>query len=208
MKGKFITVEGSDGSGKTTFINSATEYLVKKGYKVITTREPGGTEFSEKVRELLFDSSNEIDAKTESLLFCVSRRDHIIKKIIPYVEDGYIVICDRFVDSSIAYQSYGRGLNKQDIIDINNYTTDGLEPDLTLYFNVDVEIGLSRTKGRGENNRMDNESLKFYKDVKRGYDELSNDYKERIKVIDANQDYEKVEKDAFKILEGFLNNEF
>ena len=208
MKGKFITVEGSDGSGKTTFINSATEYLVKKGYKVITTREPGGTEFSEKVRELLFDSSNEIDAKTESLLFCVSRRDHIIKKIIPYVEEGYIVICDRFVDSSIAYQSYGRGLNKQDIIDINKYTTDGLEPDLTLYFNVDVEIGLSRTKGRGENNRMDNESLKFYKDVKRGYDELSNDYKERIKVIDANQDYEKVEKDAFKILEGFLNNEF
>ena len=208
MKGKFITVEGSDGSGKTTFINSATEYLVKKGYKVITTREPGGTEFSEKVRELLFDSSNEIDAKTESLLFCVSRRDHIIKKIIPYVEEGYIVICDRFVDSSIAYQSYGRGLNKQDIMDINKYTTDGLEPDLTLYFNVDVEVGLSRTKGRGENNRMDNESLKFYKDVKRGYDELSNDYKERIKVIDANQDYEKVEKDAFKILEGFLDNEF
>ena len=208
MKGKFITVEGSDGSGKTTFINSATEYLIKKGYKVITTREPGGTVFSEKVRELLFDSSNEIDAKTESLLFCVSRRDHIIKKIIPYVEEGYIVICDRFVDSSIAYQSYGRGLNKQDIIDINKYTTDGLEPDLTLYFNVDVEVGLSRTKGRGENNRMDNESLKFYKDVKRGYDELSNDYKKRIKVIDANQDYEKVEKDAFKILEGFLNNEF
>ena len=208
MKGKFITVEGSDGSGKTTFINSATEYLIKKGYKVITTREPGGTVFSEKVRELLFDSSNEIDAKTESLLFCVSRRDHIIKKIIPYVEDGYIVICDRFVDSSIAYQSYGRGLNKQDIMDINKYTTDGLEPDLTLYFNVDVEVGLSRTKGRGENNRMDNESLKFYKDVKRGYDELSNDYKERIKVIDANQDYEKVEKDAFKILEGFLDNEF
>ena len=208
MKGKFITVEGSDGSGKTTFINSATEYLIKKGYKVITTREPGGTVFSEKVRELLFDSSNEIDAKTESLLFCVSRRDHIIKKIIPYVEEGYIVICDRFVDSSIAYQSYGRGLNKQDIIDINKYTTDGLEPDLTLYFNVDVEIGLSSTKGRDENNRMDNESLKFYKDVKRGYDELSNDYKKRIKVIDANQDYEKVEKDAFKILEGFLNNEF
>ena len=208
MKGKFITVEGSDGSGKTTFINSATEYLIKKGYKVITTREPGGTVFSEKVRELLFDSSNEIDAKTESLLFCVSRRDHIIKKIIPYVEEGYIVICDRFVDSSIAYQSYGRGLNKQDIIDINKYTTDGLEPDLTLYFNVYVEIGLSRTKGRDENNRMDNESLKFYKDVKRGYDELSNDYKKRIKVVDANQDYEKVEKDAFKILEGFLNNEF
>ncbi len=208
MKGKFITVEGSDGSGKTTFINSATEYLVKKGYKVITTREPGGTEFSEKVRELLFDSSNEIDAKTESLLFCVSRRDHIIKKIIPYVEEGYIVICDRFVDSSIAYQSYGRGLNKRDIININKYTTDGLEPDLTLYFSVDVEVGLSRTKGRDENNRMDNESLKFYKEVKRGYDELSNDYKERIKVIDANRSYEKVEKDAFKILEGFLNNEF
>ena len=208
MKGKFITVEGSDGSGKTTFINSATEYLVKKGYKVITTREPGGTEFSEKVRELLFDSPNEIDAKTESLLFCVSRRDHIIKKIIPYVEEGYVVICDRFVDSSIAYQSYGRGLNKRDIININKYTTDGLEPDLTLYFSVDVEVGLSRTKCRDENNRMDNESLKFYKEVKRGYDELSNDYKERIKVIDANQSYEKVEEDAFKILEGFLNNEF
>lgn len=146
MKGKFITVEGSDGSGKTSFINFATEYLKEEGYKVITTREPGGTEFSEKVRELLFDSSNDIDAKTESLLFCASRRDHIVKKILPHVNDGYIVICDRFVDSSIAYQSYGRGLSKQDILDINAYATDNLEPDLTLYFCVDVEVGLARTK--------------------------------------------------------------
>ena len=116
MKGKFITVEGSDGSGKTSFINFATEYLKEKGYKVITTREPGGTDFSEKIRELLFDSSNDIDAKTESLLFCASRRDHIVKKILPHINEGYIVICDRFVDSSVAYQSYGRGLNKQDIL--------------------------------------------------------------------------------------------
>jgi len=195
MRGKFITVEGSDGSGKTTFINFLTQYLKDKGYKVITTREPGGTEFSEKVRELLFDKTYEIDAKTESLLFCVSRRDHIIKKIIPYVEDGYIVICDRFVDSSIAYQSYGRGLSKQDIIDINKYATDGLEPDLTLYFKVDVEVGLSRTKGRDENNRMDQEDLSFYKSVKHGYDELSEEYSNRIKVVDANQTYENVEKE-------------
>lgn len=206
MKGKFITVEGSDGSGKTTFINFATEYLKSKGYKIITTREPGGTDFSEKVRELLFDSSNEIDAKTESLLFCASRRDHIIKKIIPYVNDGYIVICDRFVDSSIAYQSYGRGLKKEDIVEINNYATDNLSPDLTLYFSVDVEVGLSRTKGRDDNNRMDNEDLKFYKDVKRGYDDLSSDFPERIKVIDANKPYEEVEKAALATLEGFLEN--
>ena len=207
MKGKFITVEGSDGSGKTSFINFATEYLKEKGYKVITTREPGGTEFSEKVRELLFDSSNYIDAKTESLLFCASRRDHIVKKILPHVNEGYIVICDRFVDSSIAYQSYGRGLSKQDILDINSYATDNLEPDLTLYFCVDVEVGLARTKNRDDNNRMDQESLDFYKNVKRGYDDLSKENTERIKVIDASDTYENVQKQALSILEGFLNNE-
>ncbi|MGX7111773.1 dTMP kinase [Gemella cuniculi] len=208
MKGKFITVEGTDGSGKTTFINFASEYLKSKGYKVITTREPGGTEFSEKVRELLFDTSNNIDAKTESLLFCASRRDHIMKKIIPYVKEGYIVICDRFVDSSIAYQSYGRSLKKQDIIDINSYATDGLTPDLTLYFSVDVSVGLARTKGRGENNRMDLEGLTFYKNVKKGYDDLSKEYSERIKVIDANKPYKDVEKEGLNILEGFLSNGF
>ena len=207
MKGKFITVEGSDGSGKTSFINFATEYLKEKGYKVITTREPGGTEFSEKVRELLFDSSNGIDAKTESLLFCASRRDHIVKKILPHVNDGYIVICDRFVDSSVAYQSYGRGLSKQDILNINSYATDNLEPDLTLYFCVDVEVGLARTKNRDDNNRMDQESLDFYKNVKRGYDDLSRENTERIKVIDASDTYENVQKKALAILEGFLNNE-
>ena len=207
MKGKFITVEGSDGSGKTSFITFATKYLKEKGYKVITTREPGGTEFSEKVRELLFDSSNDIDAKTESLLFCASRRDHIVKKILPYVNDGYIVICDRFVDSSVAYQSYGRGLDKQEILDINAYTTDNLEPDLTLYFSIDVEVGLARTKNRDDNNRMDQESLNFYKNVKRGYDDLSKENSERIKVIDASDTFENVQKQALSILEGFLNNE-
>ena len=207
MKGKFITIEGSDGSGKTSFINFATEYLKEKGYKVITTREPGGTDFSEKIRELLFDSSNDIDAKTESLLFCVSRRDHIVKKILPHLNEGYIVICDRFVDSSVAYQSYGRGLSKQDILDINAYATDNLEPDLTLYFSVDVEVGLARTKNRDDNNRMDQESLNFYKNVKRGYDDLSKEYTERIKVIDASDTYENVQKQALSILEGFLDNE-
>ena len=207
MKGKFITVEGSDGSGKTSFINFATEYLKEKGYKVITTREPGGTEFSEKVRELLFDSSNDIGAKTVSLLFCASRRDHIVKKILPHINEGYIVICDRFVDSSVAYQSYGRGLSKQDILDINAYATDNLEPDLTLYFCVDVEVGLARTKNRDDNNRMDQESLDFYKNVKRGYDDLSRENTERIKVIDASDTYENVQKQALAILEGFLNNE-
>ena len=207
MKGKFITVEGSDGSGKTSFINFATEYLKEKGYKVITTREPGGTVFSEKVRDLLFDISNDIDAKTESLLFCASRRDHIVKKILPYVNDGYVVICDRFVDSSVAYQSYGRGLDKQEILNINAYATDNLEPDLTLYFSIDVEVGLARTKNRDDNNRMDQESLNFYKNVKRGYDDLSKENSKRIKVIDASDTFENVQKQALSILEGFLNNE-
>ena len=207
MKGKFITVEGSDGSGKTSFINFATEYLKEKGYKVITTREPGGTEFSEKVRELLFDSSNDIDAKTESLLFCASRRDHIVKKILPHVNEGYIVICDRFVDSSVAYQSYGRRLSKQQIRHNKEYATANQEPDITQYFCVDVEVGLARTKNRDDNNRMDKESLDFYKNVKRGYDDLSKENTERIKVIDASDTYENVQKQALSILEGFLNNE-
>ena len=202
MIGKFITIEGTDGSGKTTFINKAVNYLEQKGYKVIVTREPGGVELSEKIRTLLFENS--MTARTESLLFAAARSEHVEKKIKPYIEEGYIVISDRFVDSSISYQAYGRGLKQEDIVEINDYATAGFKPDLTLYFSVDVEIGLERTKTRDDNNRMDSEKLSFYYKVKEGFEQLALENKDRIKVIDANKPYEQVEKDALNVLEEFL----
>ena len=209
MKGLFITMEGPDGAGKTTVINQLIPLLQKHALvDIISTREPGGSRIAEDIRKVILDVNNtEMDERTEAILYAAGRRQHLKDRILPNLEKGNIVFCDRFVDSSVAYQSYGRGLNKQDILDINAYATDNLEPDLTLYFSVDVEVGLARTKNRDDNNRMDQESLDFYKNVKRGYDDLSKEYSERIKVIDASDTYDNVQKKALSILEGFLNNE-
>lgn len=204
MLGTFITIEGTDGSGKTTFIQDAKKHLESIGLKVLVTREPGGTVLSEKIRELLFDNSYDMDKRTESLLFAASRSEHINKTIIPHLTLGYVILCDRFVDSSISYQSYARGLKKEDIIMINDYATAGLAPDLTLYFDVELETGLARTGKRTDNNRMDNESMEFYRNVKRGYDELAVENKDRIVTIDANKDYEQVKQQALEVIDKFL----
>lgn len=204
MTGIFITIEGTDGSGKTTFIKDAQAHFKNLGFKVLTTREPGGTELSEKIRELLFDSSYDMDRRTESLLFAASRSEHVEKTIKPHLSAGYIVFCDRFVDSSISYQSYARGLEREDIESINNYATAGLKPDLTLYFDVDLEVGLERAGRRVDNNRMDNESMDFYRSVKRGYDELAEIYANRIVKIDANKSYEQVKNNCLTVIEKFL----
>lgn len=202
MYGKFITIEGTDGSGKTTIIKYIEQYLIEKGYNVVITREPGGTEVSEKIRDILLNFN--VDAKTEALLFAASRREHILNKILPELEKGSIVLCDRFLDSSIAYQGYGRNLKIDDIIDINNYILENLMPDVTLYFDVDINLGISRTKKRDDNNRLDSEKIDFYTRIKEGYDNIAKNNSDRVITINANKNLEDVKRQSIEIIEGLI----
>lgn len=194
--GQFITFEGPEGSGKTTVIHKVYEKLNKE-YNVIITREPGGIKISEAIRKLLLDSDDDMDERTEALLFAAARRQHLVEKIIPQLEDGGIVLCDRFVDSSLSYQGYAREIGVKEVQAINEFAIENLYPDLTLYFDVPAEIGLNRIKDNQRNaNRLDKEKIEFHHKVTDGYKKLISEYPDRIKVIDATQSLEKVIEDA------------
>lgn len=195
-KGLFITIEGTDGAGKSTQIPFIKGFLEKKGYKVLLTREPGGTKIGEKIRGLLLDKENkEMSDMTEALLYAASRSQHVKEFIIPALKEGKIVLCDRFVDSSMAYQGEGRELGLETVKKINDFATCGLEPDLTILLEIDPEKGLERVKEAKDTDRLEEEKLGFYNKVYEGYKELSNMYPERIKTISANQPIKKVSND-------------
>lgn len=195
-KGIFITIEGPDGSGKSTQIPYIKDFLEKKGYEVLLTREPGGTIIGEKIRELLLDKDyKEMSAVTEALLYAASRAQHVAELIIPALKEGKVVLCDRFVDSSIVYQGNGRGLSLKAIIDINEFATCGLKPDITILLDIDPEIGLNRVKVTKEADRLEQEKLDFHRRVYRGYKDLANMYPDRIKVIEANKTIEEISKE-------------
>lgn len=202
MKGKFITIEGLDGSGKTTVLEHIKVFLEKESYPIELTREPGGTEKSEAIRNIILNGS--IDKRTEVLLFAASRREHVVKKILPALNKGKIVISDRFLDSSIAYQVFARQVAYEEVMKINEFATENLTPDLTLYFDVDVKIALTRTKNRVDNNALDNEKLDFYQKVKDGYDNLAQKNQSRIIKIDANQPLENVIEKTLNIIKEKL----
>jgi dTMP kinase len=158
----FITMEGGEGSGKSTAIKEIVDSLTKEGYSVVLTREPGGTPISEEIRNVILDKKNtEMDPWTEALLYAASRRQHIVEKILPALKEGKIVICDRFIDSSLAYQGGARGLGVDKVYAMNQYATDGLLPDLTLLFDIEPEEGLKRIAANAgrEVNRLDVEKL-------------------------------------------------
>lgn len=202
--GHFITFEGPEGSGKTTVIEGVKEYLSKK-YNVVTTREPGGIRISELIRDILLDKSNEMDGRTEALLFAASRRQHLVEKVIPALERGDVVLCDRFVDSSLAYQGYAREIGVDGIWSINAFAIQDVMPDLTIYLKLDPEAGLERIlSNKRDNNRLDNESIRFHKRVVLGYNELSDNYSERIKTVDASQSKEKVLEDTIHIINQYM----
>ncbi|GAB1613791.1 MULTISPECIES: dTMP kinase [Mammaliicoccus] len=203
--GQFITFEGPEGSGKTTVIHKVYEKLNKE-YNVIITREPGGIKISEAIRKLLLDSDDDMDERTEALLFAAARRQHLVEKIIPQLEDGGIVLCDRFVDSSLSYQGYAREIGVKEVQAINEFAIENLYPDLTLYFDVPAEIGLNRIKDNQRNaNRLDKEKIEFHHKVTDGYKKLISEYPDRIKVIDATQSLEKVIEDAYFAIVNHLN---
>ena len=194
MKGIFITFEGTEGSGKTTIINNIEKELKEKGFKVIKTREPGGSNISEEIRNIILNVENvEMDKITEALLYAASRRQHVIEVIKPHLEKGYIVLCDRYVDSSLAYQGYARGIGIEKVYQLNQFAIEGLLPDLTLYIDVKPEIGLKRiSNNHRDQDRLDLEALSFHELVYNGYAEVVKKFPERIKVIPGNTDIEKV----------------
>lgn len=205
-KGLFITIEGPDGAGKSTQVPFLKRTLEEKGYNVVLTREPGGTVIGEKIRELLLDKTNkEMSDTTEALLYAASRAQHVAELILPALKEGKVVLCDRFVDSSIAYQGEGRGLGMGPIENINDFATMGLKPDLTIFLDIDPEKGLKRVKATKEVDRLEQEKLDFHRKVYKGYKELAKKDPKRIKVIDASQTMEEVSRDIereIKILIG------
>jgi dTMP kinase len=191
--GFFITFEGPDGSGKSTASTGVYEKLLENGYDAIYTREPGGIDISEQIRKVILDPKNtSMDAKTEALLYAASRRQHLVEKIIPALNEGKIVICDRFIDSSLAYQGYARGLGIEEVYKINKFAIGDYLPMKTLFLNVDAKTGLDRISNRKNKDRLDQEELSFHNDVFEGYQKVIEMYKDRMIIIDATKSEEEV----------------
>ena len=195
MTGIFISLEGPDGAGKTTALEAMLPELKKLKNDLITTREPGGVRLAEAIRNLILDPENtEIDAKTEMLLFAAARRLHLQEKILPALKANQMVLVDRFIDSSSAYQGFGRDLGLEVVSWLNDFATDGLKPDLTLYFDIDTDLALERImKNRADEiNRLDLERAEMHRKVRQGYLELIKMEPERFVLIDASQPVEAV----------------
>ncbi|AQP42859.1 dTMP kinase [Streptococcus gallolyticus] len=208
--GIIISFEGPDGAGKTTVLEQVLPVLQEKGYDIVTTREPGGVEIAERIRDVILDVNHvAMDSKTELLLYMAARRQHYVEKVLPALEAGKVVLIDRFIDSSIAYQGAGRGLDKDIITRLNDFATDGRKPDLTLYFDVESEIGLARIAKNAERevNRLDLEKIDMHKRVRKGYLALAEQEK-RIVTIDASRELADVVSETLHtIFEQLAKNE-
>lgn len=207
-KGLFITFEGPDGSGKTTVSTRVVERLQKEGYQVKYTREPGGSSIAEEIRNIILDPKNtEMDARCEALLYAAARRQHLVEKVLPALDAGITVVSDRFVDSSLAYQGYGRNIGMEEIYSINMFAIEGKLPDKTIYLDVDAQTGLERINAnRTTLDRLDAESEAFHNRVHEGYEKVVEKYKERMVVIDASRPVEEVIDDAYLTLKGLLDD--
>jgi dTMP kinase len=206
MKGKFITFEGTEGSGKTSIIKQVKKYYEDQGYQVLTTREPGGIRIAEKIRSILLDKENiEMDPRTEALLFAAARRQHLVEIIKPALEAGKIVICDRFVDSSLIYQGFARGIGIDKVYDINYFAIEDALPDLTIFVDVKPEVGLKRvfSSPNREVNRLDLEELEFHKKIHQGYLDLVEKY-DRIKKVDGEQPLNDVVNDTIRLIDQLI----
>ena len=205
---KFITFEGGEGSGKSTVMKDVAARLTKEGYKLVLTREPGGTPIAEEIRNVILDKDNtKMDPRAEALLYAASRRQHLVEKIWPALERGEIVLCDRYLNSSLAYQGGARGLGVDEVLSINMFATEGEYPDLTLLFDLEPEEGLKRiekNKGR-EVNRLDLEKLEFHKKVRDNFHALAKKYSTRYVIIDASKSLNEVEDEVYKIIKETIS---
>ncbi|WP_047980696.1 dTMP kinase [Ornithinibacillus contaminans] len=209
MSGYFITFEGGEGAGKTSILHSLEKKLKHLGYDVITTREPGGIDIAEKIRSIILNTEHTaMDGRTEALLYAAARRQHLVEKVLPALEQGKIILCDRFIDSSLAYQGYARGLGIDEVFAINQFAIQDYMPDLTLFFDIEPKKGLARiaaNKDR-ERNRLDLENIDFHEKVYQAYKMLIDRFPERIHVIDADQTMEKVAEDSLTLITQYLSN--
>ncbi|WP_436953550.1 dTMP kinase [Staphylococcus shinii] len=199
----FITFEGPEGSGKTTVIQQVAQKLENK-YEVVLTREPGGVKTGEQIREVLLEG-DDMDDRTEALLFAASRREHLVGKVIPSLESGKLVLCDRYIDSSLAYQGYARGIGIEEVKSINEFAINSLYPDITIYLDVSVEVGRERIlKNQRNQNRLDQENIKFHEKVVEGYKKIIHNESERFMVIDADQSVEDVVNATYESIIKYL----
>lgn len=204
----FISFEGIDGSGKSTIAKLVDEQLKKEGYQTVLTREPGGVKIAEDIRAIILDKNNtNLDDHTEALLFAAARRQHLKERILPALKENKIVLCDRFVDSSLAYQGGGKHLGVNEVYNINIFATDNLLPDLTLLFDMDPQEALKRIDKNKERevNRLDLEKLSFYETTRNTFLDLAKKYPTRIKIVNASKSIHEVLNEAMKIIKVKLN---
>ncbi|MGN5883104.1 dTMP kinase [Staphylococcus simulans] len=202
----FITFEGPEGSGKTTILQRVSERLNEQ-FDILTTREPGGVPAAEQIREILLEGEA-VDDHTEALLFAASRREHLVEKVIPALNTGKVVLCDRYIDSSLAYQGYARGIGVDEVRAINEFAINGLYPDLTIYLDITAETGRERIQSNARNmNRLDHESIAFHQRVIEGYHQLIEQDSKRYAVIDANQSIDAVVDAAYKAITQYLEKD-
>ncbi|AMY05708.1 dTMP kinase [Staphylococcus condimenti] len=199
----FITFEGPEGSGKTTVLQRVAERL-SQDYDVLKTREPGGVPAAEQIREILLEGEA-VDERTEALLFAASRREHLVEKVLPALKEDKVVLCDRYIDSSLAYQGFARGIGVEEVRAINEFAINGLYPDLTIYLDITAQTGRERIESNARNmNRLDHESIAFHQRVIKGYHDLIDREPNRFKVIDANQQLDAVVEDTYTAIKEFL----
>ena len=208
MSGLFITLEGGEGAGKTTIANAVIDKLSTLGIETLYTREPGGIKIAEKIREVILDRDHtEMDCRTEALLYAAARRQHLVEKVKPAMDEGRIVLCDRFVDSSIVYQGYARGIGMDEVREINQFAIEGIMPDLTIFFDIKPEIGLARIAANDsrEVNRLDLEGLAFHELVYEGYKKQAKMNPERIVSVDATKSVEALTDEVCALILSKLN---
>ena len=199
-QGRFITMEGVDGSGKTTQLQLTARFLLDRGYDVVTTREPGGTKMAERIRSLVLDADAAINARTEVMLYLAARAEHVETVIKPALAEGKVVLCDRFADSTMVYQGFVRGIETDKVKALCEFAADGLQPDLTLLLDAAPEALLQRRADRGVRDRFEQEGLDFQKKVRAGFLSLANAEPARIKKVNALQNTEAVQADIRELL--------
>ena len=203
-RGLFITFEGADGSGKSTQAEKTAKYLSKNNIENILTREPGGTDLGQNLRNILLNYDEKVSDNCEFFLYLADRSQHVDTKIMPALQQGKIVLCDRHTDSTLAYQGYARGLDKKRINELNNIATNGLIPDLTIVFDVDTEVAMSRIGGNKD--RMESESADFHRKVREGYLDIAKKNPDRVRIVNSNNGIEAVFKDTINIITEFISN--
>ena len=204
-RGQFITVEGVEGAGKSTQLHFIESYLRQAGKSLVVTREPGGTPLGEEIREILLQPREDgMAGNTELLLMFAARAEHLSQKILPALDAGQWVLCDRFTDATYAYQGGGRGLDKSLILDLENLIQGDHRPDMTIYLDLPVETGLKRARERGELDRFEREDLQFFESVRQAYLDRSRQLTNIYRVIDAGQTIDEVEHQVKQALDAFL----